>query len=135
MNTKTELLEIGKIMIENDIDKVILISSSTHISRCLRDALIVFEQQYKLHIKRGEEDVAIHWLKLLRNTAAEPSDTPYANSDVSMVQIFEPPHRGDAMPPFFHTRVARIFDVPVDKQNDFAKKLDALLDQYTTDNK
>jgi len=78
VNTKEELESAGRLFFQCDINKVILVSSPTHLPRCLRDAMVVFDK--------------LDYNPIL---FASPSQTCYANATASDVCIVEPPHRGD----------------------------------------
>mmetsp|Transcript_15414 Transcript_15414/g.24005 ORF Transcript_15414/g.24005 Transcript_15414/m.24005 type:complete len:135 (+) Transcript_15414:308-712(+) len=79
-NTREELTLCGEIFARAKLDKVLLISSPTHVPRCLKDACIIFsEKNYKFR----------------NHLLACPADTCYCNSTVEDLAIVEPPHRGD----------------------------------------
>lgn len=79
-NTAEEVAYAGRIFQTAGVEKVILVSSPTHISRCLRDAYVVFSQDGEL---RG----------LNQNLFATPSQTDWA--DPREVVIIEPLARPD----------------------------------------
>jgi len=95
-NTREEMEAAGRIFIEKGIDRVVLVSSPTHISRCIRDALTVFQEPA--------------FRKLKDNLFATASDTSYLGGRAEDVAIFEPPHRGDRGAFLTHYLVKRIFD-------------------------
>lgn len=115
-NTIEEMREAGKIFLEHDIEKVILVSSPTHIPRCIRDALTVF----------GEPMFST----LRRNVYAVASDTSYLGGRVEDVVVFEPPHRGDRGSFLTHYIVKRILKIPEQKMDHFLRDLDDLLERY-----
>lgn len=78
-NTKDEIRAMVRVSREKGITKIILVSSPTHISRCLLEAEVV----------RAEGvvgDIEIF---------ATASDTCYGGTSPRDVFIIEPPHRGD----------------------------------------
>lgn len=115
-NTIEEMRAAGKIFLEKGIEKVILISSPSHVSRCIRDALAVFQ----------EPEMAV----LKRSLYAAASDTSYLGGRVEDVVIFEPPHRGDRGSFLTHYIVKRILKIPESKTDLFLKDLDGLLEKY-----
>lgn len=115
-NTREEMKEAGKIFSELGTERVILVSSPTHISRCIRDALDVF---------KGEK----YW-SLRENLFATASDTSYLGGRVEDVVIFEPPHRGDQQSFLTHYVVKRIFKISAEEMPRFLKDLDVLLTKY-----
>ena len=81
-NTLEELKFAGEIFKNHGIERVILISSPTHISRCLRDAYIVFSMDKNLNY-------------LTQELYASPSQVCYFGHKAEDVVIIEPPHRPD----------------------------------------
>ena len=116
LNTREEMEEGARIFLGQGVEKIILVSSPTHISRCIRDALIV------LH----DPELA----GLRRHLYAAASDTSYLGGRVEDVVIFEPPHRGDQQAFLTHYVVNRIFKIPESDMPDFLKDLDVLLTKY-----
>ena len=45
--TKQEIKEAGNVFIKNSVDRVFLVSSPTHIVRCLRDAMSIYRSNNK----------------------------------------------------------------------------------------
>jgi hypothetical protein len=115
-NTLDEMGAAGRIFLEKGIEKAILVSSPTHIPRCIRDALEVFQ--------------APEFATLKRNLYAVASDTSYLGGRVEDVVIFEPPHRGDRGSFLTHYIVKRILKIPEDRTDLFLKELDALLAKF-----
>ena len=103
-NTMEELDLCGEMFAQAHIARVILVSSPTHLSRCLRDASWLYAKQkrpFRSHL------------------FACPSDTSYAGCGPLDVAIIEPPHRGDRDQSFdaepellLHRLVARFFQLP-----------------------
>jgi len=82
IESQTTLQEVTRCMVmcqERGIKKLVLVSSPTHIARCLQSA-------EEVRAKGGFEELQIF---------ATASDTCYADSTPSDVLIVEPPHRGD----------------------------------------
>jgi hypothetical protein len=115
-NTRQEMEAASRIFLEHDVEKVILVSSPTHISRCIRDALVVFHDP--------------RLARLRKHLYAAASDTSYLGGRVDDVVIFEPPHRGDQQAFLTHYVVKRIFKIPEDDMPGFLKDLDVLLTKY-----
>lgn len=115
-NTLEEMNAAGRIFLEHGIEKAILVSSPTHVSRCIRDALAVFRAPELAGLKR--------------NLYAVASDTSYLGGRVEDVVIFEPPHRGDRGSFLTHYIVKRILKIPESETDLFLKELDALLGKY-----
>lgn len=115
-NTLDEMKAAGRIFLAKDVEKVILVSSPTHISRCIRDALVAFQRPETATLKR--------------NLYAVASDTSYLGGRVEDVVIFEPPHRGDRGSFLTHYIVKRILKIPESKTDLFLKELDGLLERY-----
>jgi hypothetical protein len=115
-NTREEMEEAARIFLEREVEKVVLVSSPTHISRCIRDALVVFQDA--------------RYTGLRGHLYAAASDTSYLGGRVEDVVIFEPPHRGDQQAFFTHYVVNRIFKIPEDQMPGFLKDLDVLLSRF-----
>ena len=115
-NTLEEMEEAARIFKNMGVQKIILVSSPTHISRCIRDALVV------LHTPE--------LAGLRRHLYAAASDTSYLGGRVEDVVIFEPPHRGDQQAFLTHYVVKRIFKIPETDMPGFLKDLDILLTKY-----
>lgn len=73
-----------------ECNRVFLISSPTHVSRCLRDAFVALrDEQEKATSVVDKERLRT----LQQNLFATPSDVSYANYDAGDVAIVEPPHK------------------------------------------
>lgn len=116
-NTVEEVVKAGKIFKRADVERIILISSPTHLPRCLRDACVAFDLNEDLAHFR-------HWL------AAMPSDTSYMGKTAADVAVFEPPHRQDR--PMFNINdfLKRVDDVPGLERPAFLRKFDELLQDF-----
>jgi len=84
-NTRQEVARAIDMAIDNGCSTLVLVSSSTHIPRCVRDACALLEE-------RPDKLLAHAPLTIF----ACPSGTPFrASEGASRVAIVEPPHRGD----------------------------------------
>ncbi len=92
-NTTDEIAAAAAFCKERRIDELILVSSPTHIARCLQEA-------QKLKTSGALEGIEV---------LACASDTCFKDSTPADVVIIEPPHRGDMPKVPFHKTVRRIF--------------------------
>ena len=101
------------------IQELILISSPTHIARCLQEACKLKEQR---HLKM--------------RIYARASDTCFAHSTAKDVTIFEPAHRSDTPNVPIHQTVKGIFQFlkDHDKAANFNQALAQLIAQYKENN-
>ncbi len=101
------------------VGRAVLVSSPTHLPRCLACACRVEEDEPSL---------------FGGSVWASPSDTSYRSYGASDVVVVEPPHRGDrdreldALP--FHEMVRRFYSIPPARKVDFLERFDALLLEY-----
>lgn len=116
-NTRDEIAHAGRVFVDHDVARVILVSSPTHIPRCLRDACAVY----------GENGDLSH---LLQGLYAAPSVTGYPGYSADDVAIFEPPHRPDRPGLNLGGVVARVHDIPDDARDGFVRRLDDLLLEF-----
>ena len=116
-NTREEIARAGQVFVDQDVERVLLVSSPTHLPRCLRDACTIFEENRKLS-------------RLRHGLYAVPSITGYAGHVPADVAIFEPPHRPDRPGPNISGVVARIHDIPESGRERFARRLDDLLTEF-----
>ena len=98
-------------------EHMIIISSPTHLPRCLRDAYAALSEDTRC-------------LTLRNNLFATPSDTSYAGADVRDVVIIEPPHRQDRDMLPLHTVSKRIFNIPRDHKATFLQEFEGLLAKF-----
>lgn len=117
-NTVEELTFAIEECIANNIQELILVSSPTHIARCLQEACKLKEQDRSLTIK----------------VYARASDTCFAHSMARDVTIFEPPHRGDTPKVPIHQTVKGIFQFIKDPNSaaDFNHALTQLIEEHKT---
>ena len=121
-NTLEELDACGRIFSQAQppVSRVILVSSPTHLPRCLRDAAWLYaERQYAFR----------------SHLFACPSDTSFAGCSPLDVAVVEPPHRGDrdtsldAEPELLmHRLIARFYRLPREAQKDLQSSLKSRLD-------
>lgn len=114
-NTVTELrnaaIEFGK----RDIQRFMLVSSPTHISRCIKHACSVLMTDDLRHFHD----------RLL----ATPSDTCYMGHRPEDVVIFEPPHRKDKHSQPLHLNMSRVLRIPEKDLERFLTRIDAILQE------
>ena len=137
-NTRDEIAHAGQVFADRGVERVILVSSPTHLPRCLRDACAIYG-----------EDGAISGL--LQELYAAPSVTGYPGYAAGDVTIFEPPHRPDRPGhPDYPDRmdrpgqpahpdrpgadmsrvVARMHGIPENRRVRFVRRLDDLLREF-----
>ncbi len=116
-NTVDEVRNAGQIFADAGIDRICLVSSPTHLSRCLLNAMQVFGKTPELQ-------------HLMRGLFAHPSDTCYAGATTDDIVVLEPNHRGDIEPtsPQLNELVPRFFGLQ-DKQS-FVEDFEALLRKH-----
>jgi hypothetical protein len=118
VNTAEEVMEAGRLFHARGCQKVIIVSSPTHISRCIRDACVGW-------------NFGDHWSPVL---LASPCETNFPGCSAKDVTIIEPEHRGDrdhaldSLP--LHILAQRLLKVDRRSRLDFHRKLDALLARY-----
>lgn len=118
-NTVEEVREGLRAFSRTGCTRGVLVSSPTHLPRCLACACDVNEQDPDLF------DGSI-W--------ASPSDTSYRDASAADVVVVEPPHRGDrdkdldTLP--FHTMVKRSYKVQGEDRARFLARFDALLQEF-----
>ena len=116
-NTRDEIARAGKVFVDREVTRVILVSSPTHIPRCLRDACTIFGENEDLsHLRQG--------------LFAAPSVTGYPGFSADDVAIFEPPHRPDRPAQNLSGVVARMHDIPENARGSFVRRLDELLVEF-----
>jgi hypothetical protein len=116
-NTVEEVVCTARLFHQRGIEKIILVSSPTHLPRCLRDARIAFDQNADLaHFK--------NWLY------ATPSTTSYMGRSAADVAIFEPPHRPDRPNFNINDFLKRVNDIPGGRRQEFLESFDQLLQKF-----
>lgn len=125
-NTVQEARAAAVRFAEAGIERMVVVSSSTHASRCLRDASVVLAE---LRDQATDKLLAARYQTLLHNLIATPSDVPYFNATPAMVQIVEPPHIPNGAVSFDRL-VARLFQVPAAQRADLAAQFDEMLKRF-----
>lgn len=103
-NTVQEITRAGEVCQARGISHLVLVSSPTHIVRCLRDALVL-----KAVGKLPGIEVSVR-----------ASETCFANSTPGDVAVIEPQHRGDMPMVPYHRTVRGIFQFLRDPKAAFA---------------
>lgn len=98
-NTAQEIRFAGEIFKEYGAEKIILVSSPAHVSRCLRDGLAILKGQ---------------------NISVRPSQTSF--EDASEVIIIEPQHRPDQPKSNLHSFVRKLMEMSKEEQEKVIKK-------------
>lgn len=83
--TIEELRHAGRLFADRGIQRVVLVSSPTHLPRVIRDATSIYQTDATC---RGFRDRIL----------AVPSQTNFAGTSPSDVMVLEPPHRPDRKP-------------------------------------
>jgi hypothetical protein len=76
-NTKEEIKFAGEVFIKEGVEKVFIVSSPDHVSRCIRDAYLVYSEEKEFN-------------PLAKRLFATPSQIPYTGRNVGDVKIIEP---------------------------------------------
>lgn len=119
-NTAGELRAAGEIFLSHDCDRVVVISSPTHLVRVLRDASKVYQLDRRFESFQD-------------NLLAMPSSTSYEGSTAADVVVVEPPHRPDRQTIPTHRRIARMLALQKldgDSLVEFMSEFDELLQRY-----
>jgi hypothetical protein len=122
-NTIQEVRAAFDIFRERNLGRAFLVSSPTHLPRCLACACqaVAEDEREGQPTFNGE----IH---------ASPSETCYKGFQAADVVVVEPPHRGDrdkdldSLP--FHDMVRRSFKIPGQQRASFLKEFEGLLASY-----
>ncbi|MGD9158230.1 MAG: hypothetical protein PVG39_07490 [Desulfobacteraceae bacterium] len=118
--TPQEIEEAGNVFAEHSVDRIILVSSPTHIVRCLRDAMTIYRSDKK-------------YASFSDNVAAIPSITCYEGTSPKDVTIVEPPHRPDRHVIPTHRRMERMLKLhklPYEELVKLIEEFDDLLQRY-----
>lgn len=118
-NTDQEVRNGLQVMAQKKCTHAVLVSSPTHLPRCLACACKVAGAEPEL---------------FTGPMYASPSDTCYEGASASDVVVIEPPHRGDRDKELdslqFHELVKRTFRVKPDQKAEFLRELTSLLENY-----
>ena len=110
--TTQEVVAASELCVADEIKRLILVSSPTHVARCHQEAL-------KLKNEGLLPGVSI---------SAEASDVSYTGYGPQDVVIVEPPHRGDMPQIEFHVPVRKIFQFL--KEPKLAKRFNYALGEF-----
>ncbi len=116
-NTREEIARAGRVFVDEGVDRIVLVSSPTHLPRCLRDACAIFAENRNLS-------------RFRHGLYAAPSVTGYPGYSAADVTIFEPPHRPDRSEANLSKMVARIHNLPAASRGRFIQRLDGLLAEF-----
>ena len=116
-NTVDEVTKAGHVFKDHGIEQIVLVSSPTHLPRCLRDASVAFDNDPELSHFR-------YWL------SASPSITSYMGRSAADVAVFEPPHRPDRPAFNINDFLKRVDDIPGPMRQDFLRRFDELLQDF-----
>ena len=116
LNTRQEVHAAAVVCHAQTIPKMILVSSPTHISRCMLDA-------QKLRADGHMEGIRV---------ISEASDVSYDGYTPHDVVVVEPPHRGDIQQVEFHEIAKRFFQFNEHPElaQDLYYELDLLIGKY-----
>lgn len=146
VNTVEEVTNALQICSQKSVSQLYQLSSPTHISRCIRDAMRVITEQStpssdNIHKEcTNDKKCAAVVGRAISSVVVKPiaiyavsSDTCYANSSITDVVIVEPPHRGDGDNIPLHLYAKRMLLpalVGVEQKNEILEDLDRLLEKY-----
>lgn len=119
-NTVEEIRNAGEAFLERDIDRVILVSSPSHVVRCLRDATAIFHSEPR-------------FARFANEIYACPSTTCYEGTSAGDVVVIEPPHRPDRHVVPTHRRIQRMLTLQKLSYDDLVsliEEFDDLLQRY-----
>lgn len=119
-NTIEEIKSAAELFLEAGIQQVILVSSPSHVVRCLRDATSIFA---------NDQRMAGFQHRLL----ASPSITCYEGTVPNDVVVVEPPHRPDRHVVPTHRRIQRMLTLQKLNHDDLVQlieEFDDLLQRY-----
>lgn len=120
MNTAEEIRDAGELFAKQECDRVILVSSPSHIVRCLRDAVAIYHSD--------------SMFSRFRNSIfACPSVTCYEGTSAKDVVVVEPPHRPDRQVIPTHRRIQRMMMLQKLDHSDLVsliEEFDDLLQKY-----
>ena len=121
MNTVEELGNGGEIFSRHGVERVVLVSSPSHIVRCLRDAASIFQ--------RDDDRFSEYRFRIFAN----PSYTCYEGTDPDDVVVVEPPHRPDRHVVPTHRRIQRMMmlqKLPYEDVVELIQEFDDLLQKF-----
>lgn len=118
-NTIEELLTAGDAFLKRGVTEIVLISSATHMPRCLRDAQAVYND----HRHHGK------YKRLAQNILVAPADTCYEGADYMSTVIFEAPHRGDRSSYPLNRDVAKILRIKPENYPEVGRRIDKMVEE------
>ena len=119
-NTIQEIYNAGVIFAESGVERVFLVSSPSHVVRCLRDASEIY----------GTDE---RFAGFRHNLRAVPSITCYEGTTAGDVVVVEPPHRPDRHVVPTHRRIQRMLALQRLDHEDLVQlieEFDDLLQKY-----
>ncbi len=119
-NTAEEIRNAGEIFLKRDVERIILVSSPSHVVRCLRDATAIFHSEPKFS-------------RFTNEIYACPSTTCYEGTSAGDVVVVEPPHRPDRHVVPTHRRIQRMLTLQKLNYEDLVsliEEFDDLLQRY-----
>ena len=119
MNTAEEIAKAGQVFATLAVEQVFLVSSPSHIVRCLRDAGSIYhgDEMYK---------------SFCHHIRAVPSTTCYEGTKAGDVVVVEPPHRPDRHVVPTHRRIQRMLALQKLDYEDLVKLIDEFDDLLQT---
>ncbi|MEM7455888.1 MAG: ElyC/SanA/YdcF family protein [Planctomycetota bacterium] len=120
LNTVGEINNAANLFLKHEVERVVLVSSPTHIVRVLRDANTILLNDIRFEPMRY-------------NVHAVPCVTCYEGSTSSDVVVIEPPHRPDRHVLPTHRRIQRMLSLQKLDTDDLMRLIndfDELLQQY-----
>ena len=117
-NTYQEIRLAAEIFKSAEVTNVILVSSPTHLPRCLRDACIIFDEDAR-------------FASFAQNLYASPSQTSFHGTAASDVAIVEPPHQPNRSKLRKDSLVNRMLKVSIQDEQAFLEDLQDILARYS----
>ncbi len=119
-NTIEEIQAAAKVFLQHDVQRIILVSSPSHVVRCLRDATALFAEHPDY--RRWSHQIL-----------ACPSNTCYEGTTPGDVVVVEPPHRPDRHVVPTHRRIQRMLALQKLEHDDLVQlieQFDDLLQRF-----
>ena len=119
-NTVEEITNAGELFVQHNVDEVYLVSSPSHVVRCLRDAATIYQSDKRFS-------------RFRHNVRAVPSTTCYEGTRPGDVVVIEPPHRPDRHVVPTHRRIQRMLalqKLPHEDLVELIDEFDDLLQEY-----
>lgn len=121
-NTVEELIGAAEAFIANDVGQIVLISSATHMPRCLKEAQRVYnDPKYENRYKR-----------FAQNLLVAPADTCFDGATYADPVIIEPAHRGDDDSTYSRAELAKLlFRIKGRQLSSFKPEMEELISRFT----